>query len=118
MFGGPLDEAVFDLEPCDSHSAAQFGDSRGTCHPPGGEIRKTGVKNLSGADQVIKATHDFLSWRHLIKEMDPEKIDTIGLETLEAGFDRRNHGLAAVSGDEEHPRRVQARRVLCSQEQV
>lgn len=53
---------------------------------------------LAGASQIVKRAHNLLQRGHVVGEMRPQQIDTIGFQAFQAGLHRRNHVFTAVAG--------------------
>jgi hypothetical protein len=73
---------------------------------------------LPGPGEVIEAPHDLFDWRDAIGYVRPVEVDPIGLEPLETRFNRRDHGPAAIAGDEDAGLRVRLKGEFRGQHKV
>src|SRR5262249_44921932 len=55
------------------------------------------VNNPSALAVVVEGTHDFLDGRELVPDVQPVKVDVIGLQPPETGVHREHHALAVVA---------------------
>jgi len=65
-----------------------------------GSVRYAGVENLSRADDIVKAAHDFFHRCDSFPDVRPIQVDIVGLQSLQTGFHCLHHALAVI------PRRI------------
>ena len=94
--GGPIGQAVADLQAHEARPAAQVRQRVGLRHHPGRRVGDADVQHLARGHQVIQAAHHFLDRGREVPGVHPEKIDVVGAQPLQAGFERLHHVLAAV----------------------
>jgi len=63
----------------------------------GRRVRDAHIEHFSGANHVIKSSHDLLDRSHEIPGMNPIEVDVVGLEPLEAGLKGAGHVLAVIA---------------------
>jgi hypothetical protein len=118
LFGRTLDQTVLDLQPGNGREAAQLGDGGCTGNAPGGKVGDAGIENLAGARQIVEAAHDLLGRRYLVRQVQPIEIDAVGLQPLQAGLDRLDHGLAAVADGENTGRAIDTQSELGGEHEI
>jgi hypothetical protein len=93
-----VDQAVLDLQSDEGRPPPHVGKRVRLRDPPGRGIRDAGVEHLALANQIIQPSHDLFDRRDLVPDVDPVKVDIIGLQPLEACFHCLHHTLAVVAG--------------------
>ena len=113
--GVALGGAVLDLDAGERRIAFQLRQQRTPRQTPGGKVRKADVKHLPGRDQVVHPTQDLLHGRHRIVAMQPEDVDVICLQALQAAVDGGHHRLAAIAAHRVGFRPIDADRIFGAQ---
>jgi hypothetical protein len=75
--------------------------------PPGGSIRDARVKHLACSNRIVESSHDLFRRRDLVPDMDPIKVDVVGLDNHWRGVPFRAIAEQAVPHES-------ARFVLCT----
>src|SRR5262249_32606760 len=96
-FGRSFDEGVFDLQTDKGGPTTQSREGLSLRDAPGRGVGNPRIQYLSGANKVIKTTHDFLDGSSEVPDVQPIEIDVVGFQPLEARLDRLDHVLAVVA---------------------
>ena len=94
---GPFDDAVLKLGGNEGIPAVRIGQGIGAGDPPGREIRGADIEHFALPDQVVQSAQDFVGWGREVVDMDPQQINVVGAQALEAALDRADQVLAMIA---------------------
>lgn len=92
-----LHQAIFDLQADKVRPASKLRERVRLGDLPGRSVRDADVKHLAMANQIVKASHDFLYGCYLVPDMHPVEVNVVGPQSLQAGLDGLYHVLAVVA---------------------
>ena len=93
----PVRQRPGDLEAAEGGPAAQLGQGDRASHGPGGGVGYAHVQDLARPDEVVEGADDLLHRRHAVPHVQPEQVQVVGAEPLQAGLDRPDQVLAVVA---------------------
>ena len=102
----------------DGQPASQVGYGYGGGDSPCREVAQASVDDLAGACQVVETTHDLFDRGYAIVKMCKIEVDMVGLQPLQALFDRLHHHLAAVAQNAKRGVRLRTAGVLGDEDEV
>ncbi len=94
---GPLEERVLDLDARVGAPAAELGEHLRGRDDPRRRVADADVEDLAGADEVVEGPQGLLEGRVLVPGVDPEQVDVVGPQPLQARLHRHVQVLALVA---------------------
>ena len=94
---GALDEAVLYLQSHKWGPAAQVCQGVGLRDDPRWRVGDPHVEHLAGPGEVVEPAHHLFDGGGEVPGVNPQQINVVGVEALQAGFHAAHHVLARVA---------------------